>query len=182
MLSSCGVGKDSWESLGLQVDQPVNPKGNQSWIFHWKDWCLNQSSNTLTTWCKELILWKRSWYCRRLKAEGEGANRGWDDWMALLTRWTWVWASSGSWWWTGKPDVLQSMGLKRAGHDWVTELNWILFRQVFKITKSILTKGLPAKNYTSYFKAICNIIKMHEQLTTRVSSTKWCLTCNTTKI
>ena len=45
-------------------------------------------------------------------------------WMASLTRWTWVWASSGSWWWTGKLGVLQSMGSQRIGHDWVTGLNW----------------------------------------------------------
>ena len=51
-------------------------------------------------------------------------SRGWDDWMASLTRCTWVWASSRSWWWTMKPGILQSMGLQRVGHDWVTELNW----------------------------------------------------------
>ena len=44
----------------------------------------------------------------------------------ITTWWTWVWASSGSWWWTGKPGVLQSMGSQRVGHDWVTELNWII--------------------------------------------------------
>ena len=60
----------------------------------------------------------------RLKAGREGADRGWDGWMASTTRWTWVWASSGSWWWTGKPGVLQSMGSQRAGHNWTTELNW----------------------------------------------------------
>ena len=60
----------------------------------------------------------------RLKAGGEGDGRGWDGWMASPTRWTWVWTSSGSWWWTGKPGMLQSMGLQRVGHNWVTELNW----------------------------------------------------------
>ena len=54
----------------------------------------------------------------------EGGNRGWDGWMALPTRWTWVWVDSRSWWWTGRPGVLQLMGLQRVGHDWVTELNW----------------------------------------------------------
>ena len=53
----------------------------------------------------------------------EGFNRGWDGWMVSLIQWTWVWASSGSWWWTGKP-VLQSMGSQRVRHDWATELNW----------------------------------------------------------
>ena len=49
-------------------------------------------------------------------------ERGWDGWMASPTRWTWVWVSSGSWWWTRKPGVLQSLGSQRLGHDWVTEL------------------------------------------------------------
>ena len=60
----------------------------------------------------------------RLKAGGEGEDRGWDGWMASLTQWTWVWVNSGSWWWTEKPGVLQSMLLQRVGHDWATELNW----------------------------------------------------------
>ena len=60
----------------------------------------------------------------RLKAGGEGDDRGWDGWMASLTQCTWVWVDSGSWWWTGRPGVLQFMGLQRVGHDWVTELNW----------------------------------------------------------
>ena len=51
-------------------------------------------------------------------------NRGWDSWMASLTQWTWVWVNSGSWWWTGRPGVLQYMGSQRVGCDW-TELNWI---------------------------------------------------------
>ena len=55
---------------------------------------------------------------------GEGDDRGWDGWMASLTRWTWVWVNSGSWWWTGRPGVLGFMGSGRVGHDWATELNW----------------------------------------------------------
>ena len=60
----------------------------------------------------------------KIEGGGEGDDRGWDGWMASLTQWTWVWATSGSWWWTGKPGVLQSTGLQRVRHDWVTELNW----------------------------------------------------------
>ena len=59
-----------------------------------------------------------------LGAGGEGDDRGWDGWMASPTQWTWVWVNSGSWWWTGRPGVLQFMGLQRVGHDWATELNW----------------------------------------------------------
>ena len=63
-----------------------------------------------------------------LNAGGEGDDRGWDGWMASPTRWTWVWASSESWWWTGKPRVLRSMGSQRVEHDWPTELNWKFHR------------------------------------------------------
>ena len=92
-------------------------------MIHWKGWCWSWNSNTLATWCEELVHWKRPWCWERLRARGEGDNRGWDGWMAPPTRWTWVWASSGSWWWTGKPGMLQSMGWQRVRHDWVTELN-----------------------------------------------------------
>ena len=70
-----------------------------------------------------------------LGAGGEGDNWGWDGWMALPTRWTWVWVNSGSWWWTGKPGMLQFMGLQRVRHDWAPELTWtelynILFLEI----------------------------------------------------
>ena len=70
-------------------------------------------------------------YHKMEEAGGDGDNRGWDGWMASLTWWTWVWVNSGSWWWAGRPGVLQFMGLQRVGHDWATELNWtdsIVFR------------------------------------------------------
>ena len=60
----------------------------------------------------------------RLKAGGEGDDRGWDGWMAPLTQWTRVWVNSWSWWWTGRPGVLQFMRSQRVRHDWATELNW----------------------------------------------------------
>ena len=75
---------------------------------HWKDRCWSWNSNTLATWCKELAHLKRPWCWEWLKA-GEGDNRGWDGWMASWTQWIWVWVSSRSWWWTGKPAVLHSM-------------------------------------------------------------------------
>ena len=65
-----------------------------------------------------------------IEGRGEGDDRGWDGWMASLTWWTWVWVNSGSWWWTGRPGVLRFMGSQRVGHDWVTELNWILFNSM----------------------------------------------------
>ena len=76
----------------------------------------------LATWCKELTHWKRAWCWERLNVGGEGNDRGWDTWMASPTQSAWVWASSRSWWWTGRPGVLQSMGSQRVKHDWATEL------------------------------------------------------------
>ena len=77
-----------------------------------------------STWCEELTHLKRPWCWERLKAGGEGDDRGWDGWMAKPTQWTWVWVNSRSRWWTGSPHVLQSMGSERVRHDWATELNW----------------------------------------------------------
>ena len=77
----------------------------------------------LAIWCEELIHLKRPWGWERLKLGGEGDDREWDGWMASLIQWTWVWVNSGSWWWTGRPGMLQSMGLQRVGLNWVSELN-----------------------------------------------------------
>ena len=75
------------------------------------------------------LMWRnysleKPYYWERLKAGGEEDDRRWDGWMESPTRWTWVCSSSRSWWRTASPGMLQSMGLQRVGHDWVTELNW----------------------------------------------------------
>ena len=85
---------------------------------------LTKTPNILATWCKELTHLKRPWCWERLKMEREGADRGWDGWMASPTQWTWIWINSGNCWWAGRPGMLQSMGSQRVGHDWATELNW----------------------------------------------------------
>ena len=99
-----------------------NPKENQSWIFIGRT---DAEVEALILWPPDAknCLIVRPWCCERLQAGVEGDDRERDGWMASLTRWTWVWASSGSWWWTGKPGVLQSMGSQRIGHDWATELS-----------------------------------------------------------
>ena len=106
--------------LDCKEIQPVHPK-DQSWIFHWKDWCWSWNSNTLATWCKELTHLKRPWCWERLQAGGEGNDRVWDGWMASSMQWAWVWASSGTWWWT----CCSPRGCKESGMterlDW-TEL------------------------------------------------------------
>ena len=125
MLLNCGVGEDFWESLGLQRD-PTSPFWRRLVLgVHWKDWCWCWNSTTLATWCEELSHLKRPWCWERLRARGEGNDRGWDGWMALLTQRTWVCADSGSWWWTGRPGVLWFIGSQSRTwlSDW-TELNW----------------------------------------------------------
>ena len=113
-----------WKTLESPLDckeiQPVHPKKKSVLNIHRKDWCWSWNSNTLATWCEELTHLKRPWCWERLKAAGEGNDRGWGGWMASRTQWTWVWASSGSWWWTGQPGVAKSQMLLS---NW-TELNW----------------------------------------------------------
>ena len=106
--------------------KPVNSKGNQPWILIGRT-VFEAEAPILATWWEGLTHWKRPCCWERLKAEREEGNRGWVGWMASLTQWTWIWASSRSWWWRGKPDMLQSMGLQRVAHDLVTE------QQIYRI-------------------------------------------------
>ena len=123
MLLNSGVGEDlrvPWTARGFNqsILKEISPG------FSLEGLTLKLKFQYLGTWCEELIHWKRPWCWARFKAGGEGNDRGWDGWMASPPQWTWVWVSSGSWWWTGEPGVLQSMGLQRVGYDWATELNW----------------------------------------------------------
>ena len=121
--------------LDCKEIQPVHPKGNQSLIFIERT---DVEGETPILWPSDAKNWltvKRLWCWERLKAGGEGDDRGWDGWMASLTQWTWVWVISRSWWWTGRPGVLQSMGSQRVGHDWVTALNWTDF--AYKLNKQV---------------------------------------------
>ena len=104
------------------------------------------SSSTLATSCKKLTHWKRLWCWEGLGAGGEGDDRGWDGWMASLTRWTWVWVNSGIWWWTGRPGVLRFMESQRVGHDWATELNW-MFSEVEHIFMCLLVIYVSLEKY-----------------------------------
>ena len=117
--------------------------------IYWKDSCWSWNSNTLATWCEELTHLKRPWCWERFKAGWEVDDIGWDGWMASLTQWTWVWVNSGSWWWTGRPGVLQCIGLQRVGHGWATELNWI-FPNSTSVTKSFFPGGNCFHHHTLY--------------------------------
>ena len=107
--------------LDCKEIQPVHPKGDQSWVFIGGT---DVEANTLATWCEELTPWKRPWCWERLRAGGEGDDRGWDGWTASLTQWTWISVDSRSWWWTGRPGVLWFMGSQRVRHNRATELKW----------------------------------------------------------
>ena len=126
--------------LDYKEIQPFNPKGNQSWWFIvgtdaeaeapilWppdaKNWLIGKDPDAGKDW----------------RQEEKGTTR-WDGWMASPTQWAWVWVNSGSWWWTERPGVLQSMGSQRVGHDWATELNWTAYSKVMKIYTCIFFKS-----------------------------------------
>ena len=108
-------------------------------LFYWNiadvQYCVN-SLLWLSTWCEELTHLKRPWCWERLKAGGEGDDRGGDGWMASPTQWARVWVNSGGWWWTGRPGVLQSMGSQRVRHDWEIELILILIVVIATVQQS----------------------------------------------
>ena len=116
--------------------QPVHPKGNQSWIFR-EERMLKLKLQYFGHLMQSTDSFEKTWCWGRFKAGGEGDKRGWDGWMASPTQWIWVWVNSWSWWWTGKPVVLQSVGLQRFRHNWATELNWTE-PYVFKQTNALL--------------------------------------------
>ena len=78
--------------LNWKEIKSVNPKGNKPWM---KYWCLSWSTNTLTSWWEEPTHWKRPWFWEKLKATGDGSDRGWDGSIPSLAQRTWIWANSG---------------------------------------------------------------------------------------
>ena len=106
--------------LDCKEIKPLNPKGNQSWIFIGRT-----DTKTPILWppdVKNWLIWKDPDDGKDWRQEEMGMTKGWDGWIASSTRWTWVWVSSRSWWWTGKPGLLQSMGSQRVRYDWMTKL------------------------------------------------------------
>ena len=161
--------------LDFKEIKPVNPKGNQSWLFIGRTNAEAESPILWMFWCKELTHWKRPESWERLKAGGEGDDRGWDGWMASLNRWTWVWASSGSWWWTGRPGLLQSMGSQTVRRDWATELirvNHVPKPGLQDILFNKVIMSVPVKGHQPWWK--CMLYEL--ELTVRdavMDSWKW---------
>ena len=117
--------KKTFKSLLDSKIKPVNPKGNQSWIFIGRSDAGAEAPILWLPGTKSQLIWKSPWCWERLRAGGEGDDRGWDGWMAPLTQWTWIWASSGRCWRTGRPVVLQSMGWQKVRHNLTTEQGYL---------------------------------------------------------
>ena len=112
-------------SLDSKEIQPVPLKGNQSWIFTGRT---DAEAETPILWppdAKNWLIWKDADAGKDGRREEKGMIEDGISWMTSLTQWTWVWVNSGSWWWTGRPGMLQSMGSQRIEHDWGSELNWL---------------------------------------------------------
>ena len=126
--------------LDCKEIQPVNPKGNQSWVFIGR----TDVEAEIPTLCppdsKNWLIWKDPDAGKDWRWEEKGMTEdelvGWHQ----LTQWTWVWVNSGNWWWTGRPGVLQSMGSQRVRHDWAAELSWAELNWTSKLS-NILMNG-----------------------------------------
>ena len=133
--------RDTKISLDFKEIKPVHPKRNQSWILIGRT---DTKAETPILWppdAKSWLIWKDP--DERLKAGGKGDDRGWDGWMASSTQWTWVWINFRSWWWTGKPGMLQSMG------TWLS--NWTEPKaNLKKILKVKTQKHIPGKYEKQY--------------------------------
>ena len=123
--------------------QPVHSEGDQPWVFFGRN---DAKAETPVFWPPHVKSWLigKDWCWEGLGAGGEGDDRGWDGWMVSLTRWTWVWVNSGSWWWSGRPGVLRFMGSQRVGHDWATDLIWCLYYST--------GKGIKVRFYNFFYR------------------------------
>ena len=135
MLLNCGAGEDSWKSLDCKEIKPVNIKESQPWIIIGKTDVEVEAPILWPPDAKSWLIWKGPMLGkieggRRRVLQRNGYYRGWDGWMASPIWWAWVWVNSRSWWWTGRPGMLQSVGLQRVGYNWVTELNWKIRMQL----------------------------------------------------
>ena len=115
--------------------QPVHPEGNQSWIFIGRT---DAEAETPILWppnAKNWLIWNDPDTGKVWRWEEKGTT---EDEMPSPTQWTWVWVNSGSWLWTGRLGVLQSMGSQRVRNVWATKLNWMLQDHIFFSELSLL--------------------------------------------
>ena len=152
------LGKTLESPLDCKEIQPVHPKGDQSWVFIGRT---DVEAETPVLWPPDVKHWhlKRLWCWERLRAGGEGDDRGWDGRMASPTQWTWLWVDSGSWWWTGRPGVLWFMGSPRVGHDWVTELDWTELSPALWLWVRIFERGSQESSFKQNLKLKSDALK-----------------------
>ena len=109
--------------LDCKEIQPVHSEGDQPWDFFGRT---DAKAETLVLWPSHVKSWLIGKDSDAVRDWVQEEKRTTEDKMASLTRWMWVWVNSGSWWWRGRPGVLWFMGSQRVGHDWATELNWLI--------------------------------------------------------
>ena len=148
--------------------KPVNPKGNKPWIFTRRT---DSETEAPTLWSPDAKSWltgKDPDAGKNWRQKGEADDKGWDGWMASMTQWTWIWANSGRWCKTGKPGVLQPMGLQGVGHEWTEQLNnrlrfskaWGIFPDQRSnpgsplLAGRFLTTGPPAKSLIAHLLSV----------------------------
>ena len=139
MLSNCGVGESSWESLRLKEIKPGNPKGNQPSIFIGRT---DAEAEAPVLWPPDVTGWLIQKDLDAGKMEGRRRREWWDGWMASPTQWIWVWTGSWRWWRRRKPGVLQSLGSQRVGHDWATEQQYLI-----RLPGGLSVKNPPASSW-----------------------------------
>ena len=134
--------------LDCKEIQPVHSE-DQPWDFFGRT---DDKAETPVLWPPHVksLLTEKDWCWKGLGAGGEGDDWGWDGWIASLTRWTWVWVNSRSWWWTGRPGVLWFMGSRRVRHNWVTELNWMMGTRDIKKNKLNQSQTLKKMHLSSH--------------------------------
>ena len=119
------LGKTLESPLDFKEIQPVHPKGDQSWVFHWRT---DAKAEAIILWLPHAKSWLIGKDCDAGRAWGQEEKGTTKDemagWHHLLNGHEWV--NCGSWWCTGRPSVLRFVGSQRVGHDWATELNWTL--------------------------------------------------------
>ena len=143
--------KTSKRLLDSKESRLVNSKGNQPWIFIGRTDAEAEAPILRQPDVKSQLTWRDPWGWKRLRA-GEGGDGGWEGWMASPTPWTWVWASSGRWWRTGKPGVLRSMGSQSLAQlsEWMTTT--IYFNYLHQNTKCFVFIITETTLLVCYFK------------------------------
>ena len=121
--------------LDCKEIQPAHSKGDQSWVFIGRTEAEAESPILWPPDAKNWLIWKDPDAGKDWRWEEKGIDRGWDGWMALLTQWTRVWVNSRSWWLTGRPSMLQSMGLQESNRT--ERLNWTEMAPLVNFTKHL---------------------------------------------